>query len=207
MKSIILFSALLLTLAACQSNSTPPVAQEAAAPPKPPVPQPAPASGLEAPNPERIQDSMVTVNGQLHRELTTQALERQMGRPDRIEKGAVECGSQLDLPIDAPEGDWWFYGKTMYEVNGTQALLHSFDVTTGKFAGKLGKLTLDQNTTLEDVRRYYPVSVKQAEEQGTSRDEQTISLPFEYQGEMSDESLSLLFKNGRLQEVEFFFPC
>jgi hypothetical protein len=150
---------------------------------------------------------MVTVNGQPHRELTTQALEQQLGRPDQIEKGAVECGSQLDLPADAPEGDWWLYGKTMYEVNGTHALLHSFDVTTGKFTGKLGKLTLNQNTTLEDLRRYYPLAAKQAEEPGASRDEQIVSLPFEYQGNMTDETLHLVFKNGRLQEVEFFFPC
>ncbi|MCA8830921.1 hypothetical protein [Hymenobacter pini] len=206
MKSTVLLSAWLMLLAACQSNPTPPAAQETAAP-EPPKPQPAPESNLAAPASEAIQDSSVTVNGQLHRELTTQALQRQLGRPDRIEKGAVECGSQLDLPADAPEGDWWFYGKTMYEVNGSHALLHSFDVTTGKFSGKLGKVTLNQSTTLEDLRRYYPLAVKQAEESTDGRAEQVVSLPFGYQGEMTDSSLSLLFRNGRLQEVEFFFPC
>ncbi|TGE08441.1 hypothetical protein [Hymenobacter fodinae] len=207
MKSTVLLSAWLLALAACQSNPTPPAAKEAAAPVAAPNSPAAAESGLETTTPERIQDSDVTVNGQPNRELTTQALERQLGRPNSVDKGAVECGGQLDLPADAPAGDWWLYGKTIYEVNGTHALLHTFDVTTGQFSGKLGKLTLDQNTTLEDLRRYYPRAARQAEETNTNRDEQVVNLPFEDQGELTDASLNLVFRNGRLQEVEFFFPC
>ncbi|GAB2779528.1 hypothetical protein HNQ93_001485 [Hymenobacter luteus] len=209
MKLFICIAPFLLSLAACQSSPTTPAATEAAAhaPPTPSAtPEPSPEPTASA-NPERIQDGLVTVNGQPNKELTVQELKRQMGRPDSVEKGAVECGSQLDTPPNAPAGDWWYYGNTLYEVSGTQALLHSFDVTTGQFKGKLGKLTLDQNTTLEDVRRLYPVATKQAEEPEPESGELTVNLPFEHNGELTDASLNLVFKNGRLQEVEFFFPC
>ncbi|WP_141106483.1 hypothetical protein [Hymenobacter gelipurpurascens] len=205
MNSTIFFSTWLLALTACQSNSTPPVAQEVAAL-KAPNSGPAPESGLAATNPERIQDTMLTVNGLRHRELTTQLLERQLGRPDSIKKGAVECGGYFATET-SPEGDWWYYGNTMYEVNGTRAILYSFDVTTGKFKGKLGKLILDQNTTLEDVRRFYPLSAKEAEKPASGQRGEEMSLPFEYKGEMMDDSLILLFRKGRLQEVVFFSPC
>jgi hypothetical protein len=145
----------------------------------------------------------VTVNGNPHQQLTTQALIKLLGRPDSIAKGAVECGSLLDIPTNSPNGDFWYYGKTMYDVNGNQAILHSFDVTKGKFQGKVGKLTLNQNTTLEDVRRLYPLSAKQADGPEVG----TMNVPFEHDGQLMDSSLNLIFKKGRLQEVEFFFPC
>jgi hypothetical protein len=109
--------------------------------------------------------------------------------------------------MDSPEGDAWYYGNTMYEVNGKDAVLSSFDVTSGKFQGKLGSLLLNQHTTLEDVRRVFPVSAKEAEIPSTGRPGEEISLPFFYKGEQMDDALLLLFKKGRLQEVDFYSPC
>jgi len=152
---------------------------------------------------------MLTVNGQLVKELTTSQLVRQLGRPDKIEKGAVECGAMLASlnKLDGAKGDMWYYGNTRYEVNGNDAILSSFDVTTGKFQGKLGPLILNQTTTLQDVRRIFPESAKQADVPSTGRPGEEMSLPFYYKGEQTDESLHLLFKKGHLQEVEFYLPC
>jgi hypothetical protein len=211
MKPLFRLSPLLLSLVvACQSSPSTPAANSATEPAKPVMEQAttqadsasAVGANAVAANPERIQDELLTVNGKPHRQLTTQALLKQLGRPDSIAKGAVECGSVLDIPINSPEGDFWYYGKTMYDVNGDQAILYLFDVTTGKFHGNIGKLALNQNTTLEDVRRFYPLSAKQVETYSG-----TISLPFEHGGQLMDSSLHLIFKEGRLQEVEFYFPC
>ncbi|MBF9222410.1 hypothetical protein [Hymenobacter ruricola] len=197
-------SFLLLCLAACQSNPSTPAAT-AATPPaaaKPTPPRPAPAT------PEHIEASMVTVSGLPDEEVTTQQLIRQLGRPDRIAKGAVECGSRLSSPIDRPDGDLWYYGKTVYEVSGTQAILSSFDVTSGKFRGKIGKLVLDKNTTLEDVRRFFPAAAKEADEPaGHGRPGEVMSLPFYDKGVPMDGALELQFQHGHLQAVEFFSPC
>ena len=152
---------------------------------------------------------MLTVNGKPVRELTTAQLERQLGRPDSIAKGAVECGAMLASlnKLNGAKGDTWYYGNTTYEVNGKEAILDGFDVTTGKFQGKLGEISLNQNTTLEDIRRVFPTSAKQADGPATGQSGEVMSLPFYHNGQPTDEYLHLLFKKGRLQEVVFYSPC
>ena len=202
MKYLLHLTPVLLVLAACQSNPTAPVATVAA-----PAATPSAPAKAEPVDSEHIEAGMVTVTGLPDGELTTRQLTRQLGRPDSIAKGAVECGSRLSRPMDSPDGDCWYYGKTMYEVSGTQAILCSFDVTSGKFQGKLGKLVLNQHTTLEDVRRFFPVAAKEADQPSTGRPGEEMSLPFYDKDVAMDGSLILLFKRGHLQAVEFFSPC
>ncbi|MBT9392737.1 hypothetical protein KLP40_06140 [Hymenobacter sp. NST-14] len=198
----------LLGLAACQSTPDAGAAITEPVRPAQTTPEsPQPALTATPPdNPEYIELSMLTINGKPHEQLSTKMLISQLGRPDSIARGAVECGGELE-PIDNTNGDFWYYGKTCYEVAGSQAVLASFNVTTGQFQGKLGKLRLNQHTTLEDVRRFYPISAKQADEPASGRPGEAMYLPFFYKGVPTDASLNLLFKNGRLQEVEFFNPC
>ena len=193
----------ILLLAACQSNPTTPAAKVAAPAATPPAPAKA-----EPANPEHIDPTTLSIIGLPDEELTTKQLTRQLGRPDSIAKGAVECGSRLSNSMDSPDGDIWYYGKTVYEVSGTRAILCSFDVTSGKFQGRVGKLVLNQNTTLEDVRRFFPVSAKEAEKPaGHGRPGEEMSLPFYDKDVPQDGALDLLFQNGRLQAVEFSSPC
>jgi hypothetical protein len=207
MKPLLCLVPALWCLAACQSTPTTPAA--------PTVAVPAPTKTSVAPvnsapvAPEFIEWGTLTVNDKPHEELTTKLLVSQLGRPDSIAKGAVECGSELENlnKLDAAAGDFWYYGKTAYEVSGNQAILASFDVTAGNFQGKLGQLPLNQHTTLEDVRRFFPVSAKEADVPATGRPGEVMSLPFYHKGVQEEASLNLIFKKGRLQEVEFFFPC
>lgn len=198
MKHLLHLAPVLLGLAACQNSPTTPAAV-------------APVAAASAPvttaTPEYIESDSLTVNGQPHRQLTTRLLTSQLGRPDSIAKGAVECGGGLDVPMNSPNGDFWYYGKTAYEVNGSKAIMASFDVSMGKFQGRLGRLVLNQNTTLEEVRRYYPQAAKEADAPATGRPGQVMGLPFMHKGTPVDASLNLIFKQGRLQEVEFWYPC
>lgn len=199
---------MLLCLAACQSNPTTSAVTTVAAPPQPAPSSPAPVQPAPV-NPEHIEPTTISITGLPDAQLTTKDLTRRLGRPDSIAKGAVECGSRLaGIPKDSPDGDMWCYGKTVYEVSGNQAILLSFDVTTGRFQGKIGKLVLDKNTTLEDVRRFYPLSAKDADKPaGNGRPGEVMSLPFYDKGVPVEGALDLLFQNGRLQAVEFFNPC
>ena len=210
MKHLSRLTPVLLGLAACQSNSNPSAtaATAAPAPPPPAAVQTAPAQTPPA-NGEHVDGATFRVVGLPDKQLTTKELTRQLGRPDSIAKGVVECGSQLEgIPMDSPDGDFWYYGRTVYEVSGNQAVLFSFDVTTGRFQGRIGKLVLDKNTTLEDVRRFFPVSAKDADQPaGHGRPGEVMSLPFYYKGVPQDGALELLFQNGRLQAVEFFSAC
>ena len=171
--------------------------------PKTTPPAPVPATPA---NPEHIDADSITVNGQPRVALTTNLLTSQLGLPDSIAEGAMKCGSELKA-FKGANGDFWYHGKTMYEVSGPQAILTTFDVTKGKFQGKLGQLVLNQNTTLEDVRRCFPLSAKDAEKPTSGRPEKEITLPFYHNAQPLDESLRLLFKNGRLQAVWFYSPC
>ena len=202
--SLHLFPALLLLLASCQSSPDTPTA--AVAPP-PAATQPAPPKAEPATS-EHIEAGMLAITGLPSEEISIAQLTRQLGRPDSIAKGAVECGGSLNLPMDAPDGDFWYYDKTMYEVNGTRAILLGFDVTSGKFKGKLGELVLDKNTTLEDVRHFYPESAKAADKPaGHGRTGEVMSLPYYDKGVPVEGALELLFQKGRLQAVHFFNPC
>ena len=210
MKHLLHLAPVLLCLVSCQS--TPATSDPASVVTPAPTQQQQAAAEVPKPVPsksEHVEWDMITVNGQPVKELTTSELIRQFGRPDKIEKGAIECGAMLSslTKMDSPEGDAWYYGNTMYEVNGKDAVLSSFDVTSGKFQGKLGSLLLNQHTTLEDVRRIFPVSAKEAEVPSTGRPGEEISLPFFYKGEQMDDALLLLFKKGHLQEVDFYSPC
>jgi hypothetical protein len=201
MKYLLPLISLGIYLAACQSNPTTPAAADVATPVAPLPPTVAPA------NSEHIEWSEITINGKPNTQLTTQLLKKQLGRPDSIAKGAVECGSGLDIPVGSPDGDFWYYGKTMYEVNGSQAIVVNFNVGSGKFQGKLRELILNQNTTLEDVRHFFPQAAKGADVPATGRPGEVMSLPFFYKGTEMDASLNLIFKKGHLQEVEFWYPC
>ncbi|OGX88542.1 hypothetical protein BEN48_09145 [Hymenobacter glacialis] len=184
-------------LVACQNNSTTPAlpggsAQKAATS--------APA------NTEFIELNTLTVNGNHKELLTVQQLESQLGRPDSISKTTFECGGELGT-VNGPDSRLWFYGRTTYEVNENQATMSGFDVTSGKFQGKVGKLNLNKNTTLGDVRRFYPMSAKPDTVLYEGRSAEIMSVPLHDKGIELDASLNLLFRNGRLLEVLFGSPC
>ena len=202
MKKLSSIVPVLLCLGACQSNPTTPTTATA---PPPAVAAPKQAN-VEPANREHIETGMVTINGKPHKQLTIRQLRIQLGRPDSIAKGAVECGGDL-ATMASPEGDFWYYGGTMYEVNGDQAIIASFDVTTGKFRGKLGKVVLNQHTTLEDFRRFYPLSAKQADVPSTSCPGEIMELPFYHRGEQTENTVLFFFKKGLLQKVDFWSPC
>ena len=159
--------------------------------------------------PEYVESRTFTINGEPNRQLSIGQLTRQLGRPDSIARGAVECGGALDYFAQKGDdaGDWWYYGRTMYEVNGFQVILNSFDVTTGRFRGRLGQLVLDQHTTIEDVGRFFPRTVRDGYGPATGRPGQEISLPFYHQGQQMEDWLVLLFEQGRLREVGYWSPC
>ncbi|UOQ96207.1 hypothetical protein MUN81_13190 [Hymenobacter sp. 5317J-9] len=202
MNRLLPLTSVLLGLVACQSTPDTPNAPDVAAPAAA-TSGPAQTGPLD---PEHIEASMVSVEGLPKGEISTAELTRQLGRPARVAKGAVECGGVLATE-KSPVGDIWYYGKTIYEVNGSRAILTGFDVTTGKYRGKIGQLVLNQNTTFEDVRRFFPKAAKAVDTPATGRPGEEMYLPFYEKNVPMDGSLNLLFKQGRLQEVLFFSPC
>ncbi|WP_143069731.1 hypothetical protein [Hymenobacter actinosclerus] len=168
------------------------------------TPRPVPNPAIEA---EQITYKMLVFFGLPSEQITVSQLTRQLGQPDSVARGAVECGSQLsdDLPLP---GDMWYYGGTQYEVAGNQAALGAMDVRNGRFSGKLGKLVLNQHTTLQDVARVFPNAVRSVRPAAMSAALQEISFTYLMgNGETADGTLNLIFDRGKLILVEHWFPC
>lgn len=205
-------------LAACQPDTT--LSTEGAVAPtitrsfEKPAPTPvladtaaphlAPTPSVEA---EQITYEMLVFQGLPSEQLTVAQLIRQLGRPDSVTRGGVECGSKLsdDLPLP---GDMWYYDGTQYEVAGNQAVLAAMDVRNGRFSGKLGKLVLNQHTVLQEVARVFPKAALTVRPAASSVALQQISFTYLMpNGETADGTLNLIFDHGKLVLVEHWFPC
>ncbi len=153
---------------------------------------------------ELVDGPSFRLNGQPHQPTTTAELVRQLGQPDSIARGVVECGGELKTATSSA-GDFWYYRDAQYEVSGQQAIISRFDVTTGRFRAQAGRLQINQHTTVYHVRRLFPVAVREAEASG--RPVEAISLHWGYKGQQVEGLLNLEFAAGRLVRVELWYPC
>lgn len=128
-----------------------------------------------------------------------QRLETAIGVADSIVSANSEdvCGSQFEEDFD------FFYkdGSTFEQCKDSLAC-EEF-VFTGNNSLTAGKITLTCNTTWEDVKRFYPNAVLQAENEGKK---DMITLRDSYNKD-SDSSVQLYFENGSLVRVVNFIPC
>ncbi|NVO32522.1 hypothetical protein [Hymenobacter lapidiphilus] len=210
-------------LTACQSDTTSPAAAMEA--PKvymsmegPQPSEPSPVSLVETndsaarPVPagiqtEQIRSGMLVVEGLPSEQLSVAQLVRQLGQPDSVARGVVECGSTLDGNPTLP-GDMWYYDGTQYEVADKQAVLATMDVRSGRFHGKLGKLLLNQRTTLQDMARVFPKAAQTVGPAAESAAFQQVSFTYLLDnGQTADGELWLIFDQGKLIKVENWFPC
>ena len=203
-KPFILFSAgLLMGLGGCQPESSTPAV---AAPANLVVAAPRPAPD-ELPPAEQVTDDMLVFEGLPAGQLPVAQLTRQLGQPDSIARGAVECGSQLDVDLTVP-GDFWYYSRSRYAVARNQAALEAMDVRSGRFHGKLGSLVLNQSTTLQDVARVFPNAARRVGPATESTALQQVSFTFLLKnGETADGELWLIFDRGQLISVNHWFAC
>ncbi|MFY0253602.1 hypothetical protein ACDQ55_06560 [Chitinophaga sp. 30R24] len=128
-----------------------------------------------------------------------QQLERLLGAPDSVISAAGEdiCGSQF-------EEDFNYYyknGATFEEYKDSLACEEFVFIPNSTLT--CGKITLSCNTTWEDIKRWFPNAVLQAENEGKT---DMITLRDSYSKE-SVSSVQLYFENGKLVRVVNFIPC
>ena len=151
--------------------------------------------------PESIDYNEIRING-LPFETTTAVLIKALGKPDQIEVNAVECGGYFEND----KGDFYKYGPSLFEVNGQWAALRVVDFSSGKFQLSIGKQVLNRNTTLDDVRRLYPVAASKVSDWrdvGAGKTYQVISI----QEPGVDDALKFMFEHNKLVKFEYFTPC
>ena len=150
-------------------------------------------------NPEKIK-----INGTLPFETTVSALRRLLGKPDQIEKDAVECGGYFEND----KGDFYTYGRSLFEVNGRKAVLGSIDFRSGKFRVRLGnQLLLDKTTTLAAVGKVYPLAYQKVSNWHDVRDGKTYQVLIIWASAASDDGWQFNFYEGRLVNLDYHTPC
>lgn len=130
---------------------------------------------------------------------TRQRLEAAIGVADSIisANGEDVCGSQFEEDFD------FFYKDGSTFEHCKDSLACEEFVFTGNNSLTTGKNTLTRNTTWEDIKRFYPNAVLQAENEGKK---DMITLRDSYNKD-SDSSVQLHFEDGHLVRVVNFIPC
>ncbi len=139
------------------------------------------------------------INNKVSLFTTRQRLEAAIGAADSIisAKGEDVCGSQFEEDFD------FFYKDGSTFEHCKDSLACEEFVFTDNNSLTAGKIKLTGNTTWEDVKRFYPNAVLQAENEGKK---DMITLRDSYNKD-SDSSVQLYFENGRLVRVVNFIPC
>ncbi|MET3881066.1 hypothetical protein [Chitinophaga sp. OAE865] len=130
---------------------------------------------------------------------TRHRLEAAIGAADSIisANGEDICGSQFEEDFD------FFYKDGSTFEHCKDSLACEEFVFTDNNSLTAGKVMLTRNTTWEDVKRFYPNAVLQAENEGKK---DMIILRDSYNKD-NDSSVQLHFENGRLVRVVNFIPC
>lgn len=128
-----------------------------------------------------------------------QRLETAIGAADSIisANGEDICGSQFEENFD------FFYKDGSTFEHYKDSLACEEFVFTDNNSLIVGKIRLTRNTTWEEVKRFYPNAVLQAENEGKK---DMITLRDSYNKD-SDSSVQLHFENGHLVRVVNFIPC
>lgn len=156
---------------------------------------------------EYLDPEQVKVNGALPFETSTALLVEQLGKPGRIEKGAIECGGYFETPhTDPSDAVWYCYGETRFEVYGPRAVLGSVDFRSGTLSVTVAGTTLNSASTLQDLRRVLPRSVAQVDNHWERNGViyQAVSVR---PGRQADDMWHFLFLDGKLVELEYYIPC
>ncbi len=151
---------------------------------------------------ETISPQEVRING-LSFETTTAALVKTLGKPDRIRTNVVECRGYFK----DDKGDSYQYDSTTFEVNNQRAVSRSVDFRSGKFRITIGQQVLDRHTTLDDIRRRYPLAASKVTEWQTTASAGKMYQVVSIRNPGMDDVWQLYFDHGKLVEFEYYRPC
>jgi hypothetical protein len=150
--------------------------------------------------PEILDFNSSKLNGSIPSSLSRQNLLAVLGKPTKTENYDSDCGLTLEQEV-AKVLKVYYYGKTLFLVYDNMADLIEIDFTTGNFNYKTAKINLSASTTLQDLQKVYPQSVKEAmkENKGT-----LVRLR---PCDICDGYCFLYFKNGRLVGLRWYEDC
>jgi len=101
------------------------------------------------------------INGIISNSLSRTSLIKLLGKPDKIENFDPECGL-TDKQEKAKIKRIFYYGKTTFFVFDNNAELSSISFVSSRFTYNSSLINLSFKTTLKDLQKVFPKSVKNA---------------------------------------------
>ncbi|RYZ25353.1 MAG: hypothetical protein EOO10_18490 [Chitinophagaceae bacterium] len=132
--------------------------------------------------------------------LTKQQLLTVLGKPSNVKNFSTEC-ALTEEQEKAKVQQLYFYGKTKFFVYDNKAELTFIDFRSGKFTYRTPKIRLTKATTLQDLQKAYPNSVRAAMKENGGK---LVRLK---PCKICDGHCLLYLENGRLVQLEWWEDC
>lgn len=156
-------------------------------------------------NKEYIDRDSVRINGKIPFISNNNDISKLLGKPDTIITPNYDeiCASYF-----GEDFKYVYIKGCIFEIYGDRAVLCSIDFRN-QFDIKLKtqNLTLDHNTTLDELQKIFPNAVKNKHELFVSELGKTISIGLAPSINPSDDHWLLLFIDGRLIRIDYWMPC
>jgi hypothetical protein len=157
-------------------------------------------------NKEYLDFKKVTINGRLPLITDTISLYKLIGKPNQVIIPNMDdvCVSYYDKSFKE-----LIYKSTNFELYGDTVVLSSMNFKDSpNLYLKIGKLILNHQTTLKDIEKIYPKSVKFKSQINVYKLGNLTSIYLQVgQNSLSDSSWVLFFDNERLIRIDHSMPC
>lgn len=160
---------------------------------------------------EVMEEDAILFNGKLNRYFTLDEFEKEWGKADSIKlvsdvEPCVSIFENEDGSIDK-ENKYLYQAGSRFENTKDKVAVDEFRFTKNNFILYKG-ITLNASTSLRDLEKLFPNATKNSvtrEVDGEGKLE-VIQLR-EDENNISDGHIKLVFKNGKLYSMHWWFPC
>ncbi len=151
---------------------------------------------------EYIDWNNVRINGVLPPIGTTKLLYKALGKPDSIITPNIECASFYDKAYKTA----YFKGSS-FELYGDTVIISTINFKQSGMTLTAGKLVLNGNTTLADIAKVFPNAVKDKSNVVVDTFGEVISISVNTGKTLADDAWELMFKDGKLVQMDYWTPC
>ncbi|WBX77471.1 hypothetical protein PG911_04180 [Tenacibaculum ovolyticum] len=117
--------------------------------------------------------------------------------PSFINRELDECGYILEDSYET-----WYYLNCEIEVSKTEYVFKKINFTTSNYTLKYGEIVFSKDYSLSDFKNDFPISFIKNKTKEVNKVMITV-----LSHELADDSYIFTFKNSKLVELYYFFPC
>jgi hypothetical protein len=152
---------------------------------------------------EYIDWDSIRINGKLPVVSSPKLLYATLGKPDSL---VIPDTVNNCISYDKPFKYAYFNGSS-FEVYSDVVEMSTLNFRQPGITLTAGKLTLSNNTTLAYIQKFFPKAVKAQSSVILDTFEKVISISVDTGKTPSDGAWILMFKNGKLVQMDYWMPC